>query len=236
MTHSTRFRVLIGALIFAATALCASPLGAAATVTTPTTTPTTTPVKTLPSDQKFRLLAPSATFGGVARAELLKNALLARIRADKDSLLDKDCAKRPMITKPKGLFLLPGDVGKDLICTLPANTALLIDFTGTICQEYKGKKASPECVKERLAVFTEYSVRIDGLSLGAGRFATVSNQFDVETKDGNAFKLEAGNWRLRAGGWPMIVTNLSPGTHVVEGHYKVGDTNRQKINVTVVVK
>jgi hypothetical protein len=235
MTRHKRMKNLTGvltcALIFFGTQLVRSQADAISSVTASSVLS-----RERPAGQNFRLLAPMASFAGVTRAELLKNALLARILADKDTLLDKDCTKRPMITNPAGLFLLPGDVGKDLTCTLPANTALLIDFTGTICQEYKGKKASPECVKERLAVFTEYGVSIDGLSLGAGRFAAVSNQFDVETKDGNAFKLEAGSWRLRAGGWPMIVTNLTPGTHVIRGHYKVGDTNRQKINVTVVIK
>jgi hypothetical protein len=185
--------------------------------------------------QTFRLLAPSIKWKGLDRATLLERAITQRIFATTASLNAKDCAKRPAITKPAGLFLLPGDVGKTLTCTIANGTALLIDFNGGICNESTKAKADVACVEKRLSLFDEYSVQIDGVNLGAGRFKTYSNEFVVDTKDGNAFNLAAGNWKLRAGGWPLIVAGLEAGTHTVVGHYQLGGTNRQTITVTVIV-
>jgi hypothetical protein len=182
-------------------------------------------------NKPFQLMAASATFKGQTRADLLERTLRRRIVATSKSLNAKDCAERPQLVEPKGLFLLPGEVNKTLTCSIDRSMVVLIDFNGAICNESEKKKATEKCVNDRLDVITRYDVSIDGRNLGAGRYRTVSDEFVVETKKDNAFKLQPGKWKLRAGGWPILVSDLSPGEHTIVGSYKIGDLKPQSITV-----
>jgi hypothetical protein len=181
----------------------------------------------------FQLAPASATFEGESRSDLLERALRKRIGSSSESLNAKDCAQRPQLSKPAGLFLLPGEVNKTLTCTIDRSMSVMIDLNGAICNQSEKKKATEKCVNDRLDVIKRYDVTIDGRNLGAGRYRTISNEFVVQTKDGNAFKLQAGKWKLRAGGWPIIVSEFTPGEHTIVATYKIGDLKPQSITVTL---
>ena len=183
----------------------------------------------------FRLLGPSTTLGGITRAEVLQSLRFARINASKATQEAKDCSRRPQVNELPSLFVLPGQPGKRLSCTVPADTVVLIDHNGAICNQSKKTNADEGCVTSRLAQIKEYSVTVDGINLGVQRFRTISAAFVVTTKDGNPFGFAPGKWKIRAGGWPVAIDKLTPGAHEIVTRYRIGDTSRQTISVDLTV-
>jgi hypothetical protein len=183
----------------------------------------------------FRLLGPSSTVGGLSRPALLQAVLFSRINASKKTQEAKDCSDRPQIEAAPHVFVLPGQPGKRLNCTVPSDAQILIDHNGAICNQSKKTKADVACVESRLEKITEYSVTIDGINLGVKRFKTISEAFVVTTKDGNAFGFAPGKWKIIAAGWPVSIDQLSPGTHEIVTRYRIGDLARQTIRVNLTV-
>jgi hypothetical protein len=223
------FRSVLGSIVGSAlravvliTLLAAYPLAGQARAATLTTKP-------------FRLLGPATTVAGLDRAALLQSVLFSRINATKKTQEAKDCSDRPQVRNAPSVFVLPGQPGKTLTCMVPANTLILIDHNGAICNESKKTKADAECVQKRLDQITEYSVTVDGINLGVQRFKTLSKAFVVTTKDGNAFGFAPGKWKIIAGGWPVAIDKLSPGAHEIVTRYRIGDLSRQTIRVEVTV-
>ena len=183
----------------------------------------------------FRLLGPSSNVGGLARPALLQAVLYSRINASKKTQEAKDCSDRPQVEDALKVFVLPGQPGKRLACTVPADALVLIDHNGAICNQSKKTKADVACVEGRLDQITEYSVTVDGINLGAKRYKTISEAFVVTTKDGNAFGFAPGKWKIIAAGWPVSIDKLSPGVHEVVTRYRIGDLARQTIRVDLTV-
>lgn len=186
------------------------------------------------SPRTFTLLSTNAKIEGRSLADLSVKALRARINASKDSLGSKDCDKRPQ-PDVDGLFLVPGQPGKTLVCTVNRGTRLLLDFNGVICWESKKNQATPECVDKQFARIKEYRVVVDGRDLGASRYRATTDTFVVETKSGNGFGLNPGTWKLRAGGWPLVLTNLEPGEHSIVNTFQYEGEKRQTSRVTLTV-
>lgn len=179
----------------------------------------------------FRLLGPSTTVGGLARPTLLQAVLFSRINASKKTQEAKDCSDRPQVQDAPLVFVLPGQPGKRLACTVPAQALVLIDHNGAICNQSKKTKADVACVEKRLGQITEYSVTVDGINLGVRRYKTISDAFVVTTKDGNAFGFAPGKWKIIAAGWPVSIDRLTPGQHEIVTRYRIGDLSRQTITV-----
>jgi hypothetical protein len=185
--------------------------------------------------KSFRLLGPSTTVGGMTREALLQALLFSRINASKKVQEAKDCSDRPQVEDAPLIFVVPGQPGKRLSCTVSSDAPILIDHNGAICNQSKKTKADVACVEKRLEQITEYSVTVDGINLGARRFKTVSEAFVVTTKDGNAFGFAPGKWKIIAAGWPVSIDKLSPGTHEIVTRYRIGDLARQTIRVDLTV-
>jgi hypothetical protein len=215
------FRRVLGAVALVAL-ISANPLATEARAASPATKP-------------FRLLGPTTTVAGLDRAALLEAVLFSRINATKKTQEAKDCSDRPQVRDAPSVFVLPGQPGKTLTCTVPANTLILIDHNGAICNESKKTKADAECVQKRLDQITEYSVTVDGINLGVQRFKTLSEAFVVTTQEGNAFGFAPGKWKIIAGGWPVSIDKLSPGAHEIVTRYRIGDLSRQTIRVDLTV-
>jgi hypothetical protein len=208
----------------------------ATTTTAATTTETATATTTATTAKKpFRLLGPATNVGGLARPALLQAALFSRINATKKTQEAKDCSDRPQIRDAPAVFVLPGQPGKRLACTVAADALVLIDHNGAICNQSKKTKADVACVEGRLSKITEYSVTVDGINLGVRRFKTISEAFVVTTKDGNAFGFAPGKWKIIAAGWPVSIDKLSPGLHEIITRYRIGDLSRQTITVDLTV-
>ena len=191
----------------------------------------TTTVKAKP----FRLLGPSTTVGGLERPALVQAVLYSRITASKKTQEAKDCSARPQVEDAPTIFVLPGLPGKRLSCSVPQGVVVLIDHNGAICNESKKTKADLGCVQSRLDQITGYSVTVDGINLGVGRFKTFSDAFVVTTKSNNAFGFAPGKWKIMAGGWPVSIDKLSPGLHEIVTSYQIGDLSRQTIRVDLMV-
>jgi hypothetical protein len=198
-------------------------------------TTTTAATATAATKKPFRLLGPATSVGGLARPALLQAVLFSRINATKKTQEAKDCSDRPQIQDAPSVFVLPGQPGKRLACTMPGDAVVLIDHNGAICNQSKKTKADVACVEERLSQITEYSVTVDGINLGVRRFKTVSDAFVVTTKDGNAFGFAPGKWKIIAAGWPVSIDKLSPGQHEIVTRYRIGDLSRQTITVDLTV-
>lgn len=179
----------------------------------------------------FRLLGPSTTVAGLTRPALLQAVLFSRINASKKTQEAKDCSNRPQVQDAPLVFVLPGQPGKRLACTVPAQALVLIDHNGAICNQSKKTKADVACVETRLGQITEYSVTVDGINLGVRRYKTISDAFVVTTKDGNAFGFAPGKWKIIAAGWPVSIDKLTPGQHEIVTRYRIGDLSRQTITV-----
>jgi hypothetical protein len=188
-----------------------------------------------PANKPFRLLGPSTTVAGLDRAAVLQAVLYARINATKKTQEASDCSDRPQVSEAPSIFVLPGQPGKRLACTVPSNALVLIDHNGAICNQSKKTNADAACVDKRLDQITEYSVTVDGINLGVRRFKTVSDAFVVTTKDGNSFGFAPGKWRIIAGGWPVSIDKLSPGAHEIVTRYRIADQQRQTIRVDLTV-
>ena len=197
----------------------------------------TTPVSAAVSGKTkpFRLLGPSTTVGGLERPALLQAVLFSRITASKKTQEAKDCSARPQVEDAPKLFVLPGQPGKRLSCTVERGVVVLIDHNGAICNDSKKTKADAACVQSRLDQITGYSVTVDGINLGAGRFKTLSDAFVVTTKADNPFGFAPGKWKIMAGGWPVSIDQLSPGLHEIVTTYQIGDLSRQTIRVDLTV-
>jgi hypothetical protein len=207
----------------------------ATTTTAATTNETETAAKATTAKKPFRLLGPATNVGGLARPALLQAVLFSRINASKKTQEAKDCSDRPQIQDAPSVFVLPGQPGKRLACTVPADALVLIDHNGAICNQSKKTKADVACVEGRLSKITEYSVTVDGIDLGVRRFKTISEAFVVTTKDGNAFGFAPGKWKIIAAGWPVSIDKLSPGLHEIVTRYRIGDLSRQTITVDLTV-
>ncbi len=200
-----------------------------------TTTPPSVPVK------QFRLLAPGTTFDGKTRAELLILGYRAKVTATKAAIESPNCAERPQFgttaagkALAKKLFTLPAELGKTMTCTMPATSTLMIDHIGVICNDSNDHQASVECIDSRFEPLKQYRVTIDGVDLGIGRFKLITEKFVVDLKQDSPYGLQGGKWRLRAGGWPVLIAGLTPGDHTVKTTYKLGK-NRQSTTVVLTV-
>lgn len=189
----------------------------------------------------FRLLAPTTTFAGRSLAELLILGYEAKVTASKSAIDTSICAERPQFGDTanakaiaKMLFTLPAVLGKTMTCTMPASSTLMIDHIGVICNDSRDHQASVSCIEERFKPLRDYRVTIDGIDLGVGRFKLITEKFVVDLKRDSPFGLQAGKWRLRAGGWPLLVTHLSAGEHTILTTYKLGK-NRQSTTVILTV-
>jgi hypothetical protein len=171
----------------------------------------------------------------MTRPALLQAVLFARINASKKTQEATDCSDRPQIVDAPSIFVLPGQAGKRLSCTVPVNALVLIDHNGAICNQSKKTKADTACVEKRLDQITEYSVTVDGINLGVRRFKTMSETFVVSTKDGNAFGFAPGKWKIIAAGWPVSIDKLSPGMHEIVTRYRIANLPRQTIRVDLTV-
>jgi hypothetical protein len=217
----------------AALTLFASLLGVMGTRTASSATEASS--ATLANTKPFRLLGPSTTVGGMERPALLQAVLYSRITASKKAQEAKDCSARPQVDDAPTVFVLPGLPGKRLSCAVPKGVVVLIDHNGAICNESKKTKADSACVQGRLDQITGYSVTVDGINLGVGRFKTFSEAFVVTTKSNNAFGFAPGKWKIMAGGWPVSIDQLSPGSHEIVTSYQIGDLSRQTIRVELTV-
>jgi hypothetical protein len=200
-----------------------------------TTTKAPVPVK------QFRLLAPSTKFDGKTRAELLILGYRAKVTASKEAIESPDCADRPQFgtsaagqALSKKLFTLPAELGKTMTCTMSAASTLMIDHIGVICNDSEDQQASVECIDSRFQPLKQYRVTVDGVDLGIGRFKLITEKFVVDLKQDSPYGLQGGKWRLRAGGWPVLIAGLTPGDHTVKTTYKLGK-NRQSTTVVLTV-
>ena len=201
----------------------------------------TTATTTAATAKPFRVLAPSTRFDGRTRAELLILGYNAKVTASKAAIATPNCAERPQFGDGAGaqalatkLFTLPAQLGKTMTCTMSANSTLMIDHIGVICNDSKDHQASIECINSRFEPLKNYRVTIDGIDLGINRFKLTTEKFVVDLKRESPYGLQAGKWRLRAGGWPVLIAGLTPGEHTVKTSYKLGK-NRQSTTVTLTV-
>ncbi len=218
-----RFRTALGLVLLGAVAI-ANPGGTTAKAATAASSP-----------KPFRLLGPATPVGGMTRPALLQAVLFARINASKKTQDAANCSDRPQLDDAPSIFVLPGQPGKRLACTVPSNALVLIDHNGAICNQSKKSKADAACVEKRLEQIVEYSVTVDGINLGVRRFKTLSDTFVVNTKDGNAFGFAPGKWQIIAAGWPVSIDKLSPGIHEIVTRYRIGEMSRQTIRVDLTV-
>ncbi len=191
--------------------------------------------------QEFRLLPVTATVKGKSRAELVVLGYSTKVLAKKEQIETKDCAARPQFgTTAEGtalaklVFNLPAQLGKTMSCTMPSSSMLMIDEIGVICNDSKRNKASVACIEKRFASVKDFRVTFDGFDLGAGRYRVITDQFVLDLPKASPFGLHEGKWRLRAGGWPILLADLAPGSHTIETSYKLG-RNRQTTKVTLTV-
>jgi hypothetical protein len=166
----------------------------------------------------FRLLAPSVKFAGRTRAELLIAGYTAKVLSPKDRIVTRNCAERPQFgdsAEEKALadtlFTLPAELGKRMTCTMPATSSLMIDHIGVICNDSQNHQASVACIDDRFKNLHDYRVTFDGTDLGAQRFKVITEKFVVQLDHDSPFGLNEGKWRLRAGGWPLLLDHLTPG-------------------------
>ncbi len=114
------------------------------------------------------------------------------------------------------------------------SSALMIDHIGVICNDSEDHQASVKCIDERFQPLKNYRITVDGVDLGIGRFKLITEKFVLDLKQDSPFGLQGGKWRLRAGGWPVLITGLTPGEHTINTTYKLGK-NRQSTTVTLTV-
>lgn len=200
-----------------------------------------TPSRARAEVKAFRLLPPTATVDGRSRAQLLVTGYTAKVLS-KVAIETSNCADRPQFGETAGaktiagrVFTLPAQLGRTLTCTMSATSILMIDHIGVICNDGKNREASVECIEKRFEPVKEFRVTFDGIDLGAARFRIITEKFVVDLPNDSPFGLHRGKWRLRAGGWPILLSEVTPGRHVVETSYKLGK-NRQTaiVNLTVV--
>jgi hypothetical protein len=193
------------------------------------------------SSHGFRLLPVTATVNGKSRAELVVLGYSAKVLAKKEQIETKDCTARPQFgTTAEGaalgkvVFNLPAQLGKSMSCKMSASSMLMIDEIGVICNDSKRNKASVECIEKRFSSLRNFRVTFDGHDLGAGRYRVISDQFVLDLPKASPFGLHEGKWRLRAGGWPILLADLAPGDHTIETSYQLG-RNRQSTKVILTV-
>jgi hypothetical protein len=194
------------------------------------------------SPQRFRLVPAASTVAGKTREQLLIAGYSAKVMAEKDALTTKQCDLRPQfgsgtdaVKLSKQVFTLPAELGKSLTCEMNAKSMLLIDHIGVICNDGKNRQASVECIEKRFAPVKDFRVIVDGVDLGAGRYRVITEKFVVDLPKDSPFGLHEGKWQLRAGGWPIVLADLSPGEHSIETSYKLGKGSRQRARVTLTV-